>query len=220
MFCRNCGKNLDDGVAFCPGCGTAVQAPPAQEPAPQQPVYQQPAPQQPVYQQSVPVQPAYQQPVYQQQPVVFVEAPPMKWFKFLIYFSLWAGAVLNLISGIAMMSGSSYEGAADLVYAMFDGLQGLDTFCGLYAIALAAFGIFVRFQLAGYKKKAPLMLMILYIAAAAYGLIYIIGINAILPSYVLEAVDTTSMYSSMISSGVMVIINHIYFKKRAHMFVA
>ena len=145
---------------------------------------------------------------------------PMKWFKFLIYFSLWAGAVLNLISGIAMMSGSSYEGAADLVYAMFDGLQGLDTFCGLYAIALAAFGIFVRFQLAGYKKKAPLMLMILYIAAAAYGLIYIIGINAILPSYVLEAVDTTSMYSSMISSGVMVIINHIYFKKRAHMFVA
>ena len=25
MFCRNCGKEIEDGVKFCPACGTAVE---------------------------------------------------------------------------------------------------------------------------------------------------------------------------------------------------
>lgn len=27
MFCKNCGKEIDDNVAFCPNCGTAVNKP-------------------------------------------------------------------------------------------------------------------------------------------------------------------------------------------------
>lgn len=43
MFCRQCGKELPDGVKFCSGCGAEVN--PAQEapkPAPVQPVYEAP----------------------------------------------------------------------------------------------------------------------------------------------------------------------------------
>ena len=43
MFCRQCGKELPDGVKFCPACGAEVN--PAQEapkPAPVQPVYEAP----------------------------------------------------------------------------------------------------------------------------------------------------------------------------------
>ena len=59
MFCTNCGNQFQDGTAFCPNCGTPVNAAPQQ---PAQPVYQQPVqPQQPVYQ-----QPVYQQPAPQQ----------------------------------------------------------------------------------------------------------------------------------------------------------
>ena len=59
-FCKNCGKQLDDAMRFCDGCGAPQPA------APQQPQYQ--APQQPQYQ--APQQPLYQQPQYQapQQP--------------------------------------------------------------------------------------------------------------------------------------------------------
>ncbi len=31
MFCQNCGKEIPDGVAFCPECGTKVEKAPAQE---------------------------------------------------------------------------------------------------------------------------------------------------------------------------------------------
>lgn len=43
MFCRQCGKELPDGVKFCPACGAEVK--PVQEapkPAPMQPVYEAP----------------------------------------------------------------------------------------------------------------------------------------------------------------------------------
>ena len=83
MFCKKCGNQLKDGVAFCNKCGTPVSVPgatpapapapvpvaaPAVSPAPAPVVPVAPAPvvptpqnQQPAYQ-----QPAYQQPAYQQ----------------------------------------------------------------------------------------------------------------------------------------------------------
>ena len=53
--------------------------------------------------------------------------PKMKWYKFLIYFSLWAGALLNIGNGLMALQGMQYETGsevtAELVYAMFDGLK-------------------------------------------------------------------------------------------------
>lgn len=75
MNCKNCGVIIEDGAAFCPNCGAAIQA--------EAPVYEQPAapvaepvaePTAPVYEQ--PVAPAYEQPVapaYEQP----VEAPQL-----------------------------------------------------------------------------------------------------------------------------------------------
>lgn len=52
MFCKNCGKQIDDNSVVCPYCGaeTKSQAT-AQQPQYQQPQYQQPQYQQPQYQQ-------------------------------------------------------------------------------------------------------------------------------------------------------------------------
>lgn len=71
-FCKNCGKELADGVQFCANCGTPVAAQPQQaEPVTAQP--QQAEPVQQTYQQAPPVQQGYQQapPVQQVQ-----TAPP------------------------------------------------------------------------------------------------------------------------------------------------
>lgn len=161
-------------------------------------------------------QPQNNTPMYQPQNEL-----PMKWFKFLIFFSLFASAVLNTISGIIALTGAQYEqeykGAKELVYAYFEGLQTVDMIYGVALIAIAAFAIYVRVRLAGYYANGPKLLNVLYLANAGFGLFYIIALQSIVGSDV--NLDMTSAITSIITSVVMVGVNTVYFKKRAHLFV-
>ena len=49
MFCKTCGKEMADGVQFCPGCGAAVQPQPGYAPPPGQQQYVPPVQPQPGY---------------------------------------------------------------------------------------------------------------------------------------------------------------------------
>ena len=190
MFCDKCGTQIAENASFCTACGNPVA-----NQVPQTSAYEQPAPQQPNL--------------------------PMGWFKFLINFALWAGAILNIIAAFPMLTGSQYgtEVEAALVYSMFSDLKILDMLCGILAIALGAFGIYTRFQLAGFKQNGPKLLLYLYAAAVVYNLIYVVGCNMILSDIVLQNVDFTSVYSSTITSAIMIFVNRSYFQKRAHLFV-
>ena len=50
----------------------------------------------------------------------------MGWFKFIIYFQLFASAVINAALGITAFTGSHYDGKAELVYAFFPGMSAVD----------------------------------------------------------------------------------------------
>ncbi|MBP3313232.1 MAG: zinc-ribbon domain-containing protein [Oscillospiraceae bacterium] len=154
------------------------------------------------------------------QPTIKEEAcqQTMKWFKFLIYFSLFASAVLNFISGVQMLTGSIYGADADLVYAFFDGLKALDVLMGVGMLALAAFAIYTRFRLSGFYKNGPKMVMLTYAIDAALQLIYIIGVNVILPGEVVAEIDMTSTIVGIVVSVVMIWANKVYFDKRANLF--
>ena len=228
MFCSKCGTNIADDAAFCPACGasTATQAAPAyqqqptyQQPTYQQPTYQQPTYQQPTYQQPTYQQPAYQQPAYQQpayQPDRF-GGTPMKWYKFLIYFLLFAGAVVNVINAINCFTGAQYEGAADYLYAYYDGLQVMDIIMGLGCLALAAFNIYVRFRLAGLHRNGPQMLNYMYIAIIALNVVYSGVCMAIIGNF--DATVLGSLVGNIIGNVVILAINTNYFGKRKHLFV-
>ena len=142
---------------------------------------------------------------------------PMNWYKFMIYFALFAGAILNAITGIRMLTGSVYEGAADYVYAFFPGLSGLDKIMGLAAIALAVLGIYTRQELAKFTAKAPQFVSYLYIGTAAYNLIYMIGFMMIVGDSV--ELNMTTFIVQIVVSAVMVWANKQYFANRSEMFV-
>ena len=145
----------------------------------------------------------------------------MKWFKFLIYFSLWAGAVVSLSSGILSVTGLTYSvygngTTASFVYSCYGpGLKVLDVIYGILNIAIAVFFIYTRFRLAQFRKDGPLCLYIIYGAEIVVSVVYLIGVSLITGVNAISS-DTVS---SIVTGIIMIIINRIYFRKRSHMFV-
>lgn len=232
MFCGKCGAELPDNAVICSYCGESVSATVGAAADTQSGAAgynAQPAQQPPTYQQN------YAQPnngytdQYQSQMnnatfnTGLQNVYPMKWYKFLIYFSLFAGAVLNFISGIMCMNGTQYEGdgiTADMVYAFYDGLKETDMIFGIACIVSAVLLIYTRFLLAGYKRNAPMMVTVSYAFTCVASLIYVIAVSVILSNAGIDASETiSSEIPSLIGAAVMIVVNYIYFNKRKALFV-
>jgi len=146
------------------------------------------------------------------------EQYPMKWHKFLIYFSLWVSALVTLSAAGQFFSGSHYNGLADAVYAKYgSSLKTLDLLMGMASIFLAVWAIYTRFQLAGYKSGAPAKLMLLYALSLIVSVLYMIfacSISGLSFSALLE--DSAG---TLIGNGLMMFINKVYYDKRSVLFV-
>lgn len=219
MFCTNCGKELRDGMKFCEYCGAKQEIPEAQ-----QPVYQAP-PQSQQYEQ--PVQNG--QPDFQQQSSQQVYFPPvenpvqpelsMKWYKFTIYFALFAGSLMNIISAIMNLTGASYtmyDLDPEIVYGFYDGLQVLDICYALMLIALAFFGLYARQNLAKFKKNGPMLKYALSIASTVISTVYSIGSSIIIGDELSTVIG--SVVGSIIGTVVVLYCEIKYFTKRQHLF--
>ena len=150
-------------------------------------------------------------------PINPVSNPPMamKWYKFLIYFSLFAGAVLNLSTAVSLLTGSAYGDAADFIYDTFPALLGLDLLYGTYALFLAIFSILTRQKLAHFKASGPKMITALYIMSCVGSFLYSIMVTAIIGD---ASAISSSLVSQIAVSICMTVYNYRYFNQRAHMF--
>lgn len=211
--CKTCGTTVqDDFTMFCPRCGAKLDATTGgYQPASN---YQSaPYSQQP----TSPYQPYSQQPTSPYQPSALY---PMKWYKFLIYFALFFGALMNVVYGIQYLNGDIYENINDgvskeWVYAvMGSDLKTLDVIMGILMIGLGVFGVYVRFALAKFKANAPMCVYILYGANAVISLIYTIAVVSITEI----ELDYGREIVSIILMLVMVGLNYTYFKKRQSLF--
>lgn len=225
MFCKQCGKEVDESVTFCPQCGTKIEV--AEESA-EQPVLN--AVNQPVNAEQPNVQSQPQpQPIFQNQPVQnpVVQTLGMNWYKFLIYFALFAAAVLNFSASLMYFTGEIYNMSGESVgsewiYGFFPSLKGLDVFMGIVALVMCAGAIFVRFQLAKFKKNGPLFYFILIGVNIATSIIYMIASAVILAdisNYTTTITISPSQIVGLITNFVILILNIIYFNKRKHLFV-
>lgn len=224
-FCPNCGSAVQDGVAFCPNCGMSLTQPqPTGTPIRPTPVQPNGNPSQPYVNPNQPYVNPNQPYVNPNQPYVNPNQPigttalPMNWFKFLIYFALFAGAVLNFIAGINLLSGNSNE----MLYRFVPGLQTLDILYGLVVLVMAGLAVYTRFQLSAYRAKGPKLLTLLYVINLVSALVYTIGTYMCVDSnpYIeLNESALTSNAASMAVCVAMIFVNKTYFQKRASLFV-
>ena len=221
MFCKYCGRQIADGSLFCPGCGNRLdsaqeQTPPTQQTPPSQPgSYPNYTPTTPPPAGGYRPNGGYQSP----NNAANFSGYPMGWYKFLIYFALFASCVLNALSAIGMFTGMFYDGASDLVYAFFGGLQFVDILYGIVMAVMAVMAILTRQKLAQFRKDGPTYLLMLYVINMAASVIYLILVAVIVGDWVLTG-DIMGQYVAVIVvSIIMIVVNNIYFKKRASLFV-
>lgn len=146
----------------------------------------------------------------------------MKWFKFLINFSLFFGAFINLVNGFNYITGGIYfaqtDGrvTAEMVYSTFgSGLKVLDVIQGVLLIVMAGFAIYTRFRLAKFKVNAPLCVYILYGAGAGLTLLYNVALLVVTG---VNQFTVGSIGSLAVSVGFL-LLNYAYFTKRKALFV-
>lgn len=219
MQCPNCGNLLAEGSRFCPYCGSILEKSAGET--------QNEAFSGSDETLSVPDrQPSYGgwDPYGDNRPLSTGSDDPrndprgMKWFKFIIYFQLFANAVLNGISALLAFTGAHYQGGASRVYSVFPGMKPLDIIYGLLLLGLAALAIVARMSLAKFRRNGPTLYYVVLIANSVLGMLYMFlasGITHI-------SVSLLGVFQNLFSLGlslVMLIVNIIYFGNRKDLFV-
>ncbi len=140
---------------------------------------------------------------------------PMKWFKILIYFVLFATAALFVYEGINMLTGGQYDIPAVDVYEELPALRKLDIMYAAASFILAIFAIFARFSLAAYRTIGISALNLVYALNMALAMFYIVAIVLATKGRVVDTI--TMLYIPLDLS--MIAVNSVYFKKREALFV-
>ena len=144
---------------------------------------------------------------------------PMKWHKFLIYFALWAGAIVNGISGIQTLSNALNPNS------LMWGLRGLSTglrafyiVSGVFSFGLGVFLICTRMSLARLSRRGPRMIVWTYASAVILNVL-LIFLASVLFGMPINALMDWSMWLTLIEGALMTWANQVYYRKRAAMFV-
>lgn len=215
MFCPNCGTPVSPAHQACPSCGTPTPQNLKPEPTPPQQTYS--------YCRACGTPIPAGQPACSNCGTAVVQQPytaqkPMNWFKFLIYFSLWAGGIINIISGFSTMFGLHYAEFAEATYRFFPGQRTVDILYGIVCILMGIYAIVTRFQLARFRKNAPAILYGMYALYIVFPCMYLFATAAVTLIPLMQLIDA-EMIGQLIGTAVMIVVNVIYFGKRRDMFI-
>ncbi|MBR5093949.1 MAG: zinc-ribbon domain-containing protein [Oscillospiraceae bacterium] len=161
----------------------------------------------------------------QQEPDPRNDPRGMKWYKFIIYFQLFANAVSNVLNAGASFTGLHYSdtdpvGAAARTYASYPALKVLDWSYGFACLALAVFAILVRSSLANFKRQGPRLYYLLLIANLVVGVLDYVLAGVISGVELSGALAGSSL--ALLGSGcatlIMLILTKIYFDHRKDLF--
>ena len=139
---------------------------------------------------------------------------PMKWYKFLVYFSLIFSAIINALVGFV----SFITACESLLYSPILGFWDM-----LYAVAimiLAIYCLVVRHQLKHYRRFAPYLYLALLVIPDILDFVHGI-ISYILYILIYGIFPTPTIFPFLLGicmTSIMFACNFIYFHKRRHLF--
>lgn len=147
------------------------------------------------------------------------KAPPLRWFWLLVNFTLFASALMHFANGISAITGAHHKVDTQQLYSLYPAFRTLDIGCGIFLILLSVFIIYTRYRLAHFRRRAPLLLALTYLSVCLHDLVYIAAALIILPHPSEAELDLFTFGFGAAVGVTMLIIDHVYFKKREYMFI-
>lgn len=140
---------------------------------------------------------------------------PMKWYKFAVYFQLFAFAVLNVIQGIMHLIGPVFGyGKAAAIVERYPALKTVDVIMAVFAFLLAVLCLADRQLLWYYKKQGPKLYLLVMGLSSTQHFIY----SALSSIVIRLPIFTQSDIGALISTIVILVLFRNYFKERAGLF--
>lgn len=138
---------------------------------------------------------------------------PMKWYKFIIYFQLFASALMYLFSGGSYLLELKGNGLESLLWG-----TKWKVLCGIMAgmsFVIMACMLYTRHCLTMYKKGAPVKYLCCLGLTLLYAMFNIWAYAFVTGQFSFDGMDLLTLLEAV----VMIVLNYIYFKKREYLFV-
>lgn len=161
----------------------------------------------------------------------------MTWHIILIYVVLWLMAIMDLINGLKAVFGVEFANTPDGgvgILRMYDGsnpqfaLYGqharIFILDGVFLLMMCMFIVFVRFQLAGMKRRGPILLMVVFGLNIVESLVYVGALYVFAPELVpvYQANTPTSLLANNLGnaaiSAFVAGLTWVYYQRRREMF--
>lgn len=188
MKCINCGNEMQDGAELCPNCQAKQGGP--QETAQEHETFN--------------VQ------LYSQPDV------PLRWYKSIIYFWMFAGAIADMVAG-ALLLATTTELKFLPLYSSRPGIEAIVGIFGVLWLIRFGYAFYVRSKMAefhgralglffGYELSGLVLPALFYVAVSVIG-----GVS-------FADYATPQFFVTLGLSAFMILSNILYFKKRAFLF--
>lgn len=153
----------------------------------------------------------------------------MNWHVALIYFILWLMAFMDLFNGLVGVFGVQAAPTADggIGFALhtYPDMTHPQIFIldGVFLLLMSMYAVFVRFQLAGFKRRAPVYLMILFLLNVAESIAFTAALYALVPDMVAANIERGSnpLISTAVNATVSLVtagLTWIYYQRRKELF--
>ncbi len=139
----------------------------------------------------------------------------MKWYKALTIVLLFLAALSYVFTGITTITGMEYGSSRDMIYSFYPALMPLNIVYGLFLLVLALASIYIRMQLAAFKKVGPRYYIIMGLASGIASLLFMLISSLIIGT----GFTLLTALGVIMGAGINVALNKVYFDKRAELFV-
>lgn len=143
----------------------------------------------------------------------------MAWFRFIIYFQLFASAALELLAAFGYAFGSQFGSLRGEILEAYPAWRLYGYLFAALSVGQGALALYTRSLLAGFRRNGPRLYYVTLACSAAWEVLYVVALYATgVADGTVLSVDVSNAVVAVLTTAVMLAANLRYFGIRKELF--